>query len=186
MYLQMLQLVNCMCLCAGRGELSVRKIRQALNKFSEEIVPLTVYQIHTIMSVAPLDHLGSVKYTQMVPIVADTVKAITSLQNMKQRFYVIQQLADSNLLKQLSETEPGTFGDQLKAAFENADTDRTGTLTGVLEVWSHDHANCELWMANIIQVCRQASFKCSARLGKLHGQQPAFGSSYLAEHACSG
>lgn len=115
---------------AGRGELSVRKIRQALNKFSEEIVPLTVYQIHTIMSVAPVDNLGSVRYTQMVPIVADIVKAITSLQNMKQRFYVIQQLAESNLLKQLSENDPLTFRGQLAKAFENADKDGTGTLTG--------------------------------------------------------
>lgn len=138
----MLQLLrkNVIHVCAGKGELSVRKVRQALNKFSEQIVPLTVYQIHTMMSVAPLDNLGSVKYIQMVPIVADTVKAITSLQNMKQRFYVIQQLADSNLLKQMSETDPGTFRDQLRAAFERADTDGTGTLTGVLEMRLHDHA----------------------------------------------
>lgn len=113
-------------------------MRQALNKFSEEIVPLTVYQIHTIMSVAPLDNLGIVKYTQMVPIVADTVKAITNLQNMKQRFYVIQQLAESNLAKQLSEVDPSTFRDQLRSAFERADKDGSGTLTGVLEFETHD------------------------------------------------
>eukprot|EP00892_Ulva_mutabilis_P003953 jgi/Ulvmu1/192/UM001_0196.1 len=114
----------------GRGELSVRKVRQALNKFSEQIVPLTVYQIHTIVSVAPLDKLGTVKYTQMVPIVAQTVKAIIDLQHMKQRFYVIQQLSESNLLKELAEADPSIFRQQLRQAFENADKDGSGTLTG--------------------------------------------------------
>lgn len=119
----------------------MRKVRQALNKFSEEIVPLTVYQIHTIVSVAPLDKLGSVKYTQMVPIVANTVKAITDLQHMKQRFYVIQQLSESKLLKELADTDPSIFRQQLKQAFETADKEGAGILTGISKCpCTHFHA----------------------------------------------
>lgn len=176
---------------AGMGELSVRKVRHALNKFSEEIVPLTMYQIHTIMSVAPLDKLGSVKYTHMVPIVANTVKAITDLQSMKQRFYVIQQLSESQLLKQLADTDPSTFRQQLREAFEHADQDGTGTLTGESH-FSHFPfpnvvfmpVNCSQgWMVSCFY--RQTSIKCPSGVSGLSRQQLEIGSSSLAEHACS-
>lgn len=94
------------------------------------MVPLTVYQIHTIVSVAPVTDKGIIKYTLMVPIVERTVRAITDLQHMKTRFYVIEQLAQSDLLTDLSKEQPEEFRELLKEAFQRADTDNSGVLTG--------------------------------------------------------
>lgn len=106
-------------------------ILQALQKFSDDVVPLTVYQIHTIVSVAPVNEKGIIKYALMVPIVERTVRAITDLQHMKTRFYVIEQLAQSDLLTDLSKADPEKFRVMLREAFERADINKSGTLTGV-------------------------------------------------------
>lgn len=108
----------------------MRSVKHALQKFSEDVVPLTVYQIHTIVSVAPVDKLGSVQYVRMVPVVEKTIKAITDLQHMKTRFYVIEELAQSELLNELSHQDPATLREMLKETFERADTHNTGYLTG--------------------------------------------------------
>jgi hypothetical protein len=118
---------------------------QALQKFSEDVVPLTVYQIHTIVSVAPVNDKGIVKYTLMVPIVESTVKAITDLQHMKTRFFVIEQLAHSELLTDLSTREPERFRALLKEAFQRADTHNSGGLTGAGTVTLETGTQCLVW-----------------------------------------
>lgn len=115
--------------CA-RQILAALSVLQALQKFSDDVVPLTVYQIHTIVSVAPVNDKGIVKYTLMVPIVERTVRAITDLQHMKTRFYVIEQLAQSDLLTDLCKEEPEKFRSLLKEAFQRADIDHSGNLSG--------------------------------------------------------
>jgi Ca2+-binding EF-hand superfamily protein len=125
--------------CTGKGDISVRSVKHALQKFSEEVVPLTLFQIHTIVSVAPVDNLGSVKYAQMVPVVEKTVKAITDMQHMKTRFYVIEELAQSEMLNELSQHDPEDLRKLLKDAFERADTDNSGTLTGEMHEQSSWH-----------------------------------------------
>lgn len=119
-------------LCIGKGELTVRNVKHALQRFSDDVVPLTVYQIHTLVSVAPVNDNGIVKYTLMVPIVERTVRAIIDLQHMKTRFYVIEQLAQSDLLTDLSQAEPEKFRELLKEAFQRADSNNSGTLTGTI------------------------------------------------------
>ena len=121
-------------LCTGTGEVTVRNVKHALQRFSDDVVPLTVYQIHTIVSVAPLNEKGTVDYALMVPIVESTVRAIINLQHMKTRLFVIEQLAQSDLLTDLSKEAPEKFRELLKEAFQRADTNNSGTLTGAPSV----------------------------------------------------
>ena len=50
--------------------------KHALVKLSHELLPLTAFQIHSMLSVAPVDQLGSIKYTQLVPVVTRTLQQV--------------------------------------------------------------------------------------------------------------
>jgi hypothetical protein len=122
---------------AGKGELSARMVRHALNKISNDVVPLTVYQLHSIMSVAPVDTLGTIKYAQMVPVVAHTLRRLTDATQMKQRFHAIEKLATTGMLKSMSTKEGSALEAMLLESFSAADADNSGTLTGAMCACGH-------------------------------------------------
>jgi Ca2+-binding EF-hand superfamily protein len=107
-------------------------MQHALRKVSDEMVPLTAYQIHSIMAVASNDQYGTIKYAQMVPVVAETLHKLTDVQHMKSRFQAIVNLSNTNLLKDLMANESAKLEQMLLDAFGAADEDGSGNLTGVL------------------------------------------------------
>jgi hypothetical protein len=107
-------------------------MQHALRKVSDELVPLTAYQIHSIMAVASSDQFGTIKYSHMVPVVAQALQKLTDLQHMKRRFQAIVKLSNTTLLKDMMASKGAKLEQMLLDAFSAADEDGSGTLTGVI------------------------------------------------------
>ena len=116
--------------CAGEGELTARMAMHALRKVSDECVPLTAYQIHAIMTVAPVDTFGTIRYAEMVPVVARILQKLTDVQHMRQRFEAIQELAGQGAMRSVLEKKGGDVHERLAEAFSDADAAGSGCLTG--------------------------------------------------------
>ena len=112
--------------------------RHALIKLSHEVLPLTAFQIHSMLAVAPVDQLGSIKYTQLVPLVTRTLQQVTDAAHMKERFRAIERLAHTGLLRSMASKDGAAFEALLRDAFAAADADESGTLTGVPDALSMD------------------------------------------------
>jgi hypothetical protein len=79
-----------------------------------------------------VDEFGSVKYSELVPIVANTAKAIVDVQRFKARFYAIQRLAETPMLSAMYSVHPEQFQKMLHEAFERVDVQQAGELTGAV------------------------------------------------------
>ena len=84
---------------AGTGELTVRMARHALAKVSDEIVPLSTYQMHSLLAAAPVDTMGKLTYAALVPVVASALHDLVDTQAARARLQALDIVASSGAMK---------------------------------------------------------------------------------------
>lgn len=114
----------------GKGELSSKKVRNALEALSYQVLGLTTFQILSIVTNAPLSPSGSIEYVRFVPVAASMIYSMFDSSAMKHRLNAIHKLAGNESIAELSTLDYTILHQLLTEAFQVGSAAQRGALAG--------------------------------------------------------